>query len=218
MQAGWSQLEQGITEDRAGKPLNAARRSARTIIDKLVLFAVFAGVLNLFLPIVSGDLYISERSHNFGAVRAGEDLRHEFTLRNLHPWPLRILAVKGGCGCTVPFLGRSIPFTLEPLQAEQLSVSLDTAGKKDAIREEVVITTKDWTCTGPVLSIISLQAEVTHSDQTRTVSTKVWRLLSRQVDASYINSEGQTDIADSLAYDDDRLGHFSHRRQKVIIH
>lgn len=119
-------------------------RSAVDTWLNLTLALVFcACVLVYMLPIFSNQLYTSQDTHNFGAVKSGTEIRHQFTLRNLHPWSVTVTGVHSDCGCTRSIVGQVPPFQLAPLQAITVSTVLTTRGKTGHISQNVLVITGD---------------------------------------------------------------------------
>ncbi len=90
-------------------------------MDAALLFAGFLTlcvfVLLWRLPIVTNVLYAPHNVYDFGRVAHGTNVRQTFIVRNLHPWPVTVLRVQGGCGCTKTFVGKEEPFRLKPLES-----------------------------------------------------------------------------------------------------
>ena len=49
----------------------------------------------------TAQLSFPETEYDFGRIRAGRTVRHQFAFTNTGPGPVRILAVTTTCGCTV---------------------------------------------------------------------------------------------------------------------
>ncbi|MBC7807493.1 MAG: DUF1573 domain-containing protein [Akkermansiaceae bacterium] len=95
------------------------------------------------LPIASNRLYLSQSEYRFGSVTAGTEIRRVATVRNLHPWSVRVQSLRGDCGCTRAFVGKTEPFTLKPLEAIQVAATVDTTGKSGSVTQNVYIVTDD---------------------------------------------------------------------------
>lgn len=113
------------------------------LINALLIGTVAALVVVYALPIFAPSLYAMSSTHQFGSVRAGTPVQHIFTVRNLHPWPVRVTGVSSDCGCTRMFVGRTPPFTLKSLQSVDISTSLNTSGKKGYVSQRILVSTQD---------------------------------------------------------------------------
>ncbi|MBC8102963.1 MAG: DUF1573 domain-containing protein [Cytophagales bacterium] len=105
--------------------------------------AFILAILVWRLPIFSQGLYAPRNTFNFGTAKASSIIRHTFTATNIHPWPVMVTGIPGGCGCTRGTLNRKTPFRLLPLQSVQIDVPLDTWGKRDPVRETIKLTTQN---------------------------------------------------------------------------
>ena len=135
----------GITTEAKNAPRSATR--LRPVLDAALLFAGFLTiclfVLLWRLPIVTNILYVPQNIYNFGSVARGTDVRQTFTLRNLHPWPVTVLHVQGGCGCTKAFVGKEEPFQLKPLESVAVNATLDTSAKQGKTEQTISVITSD---------------------------------------------------------------------------
>jgi hypothetical protein len=74
----------------------------------------------------AADFKFNEEEFNFGTVKQGESVTHEFTFVNSGKEPLIISSAAGSCGCTVP------QYPKEPIkQGEKatIKVTFNSAGK-----------------------------------------------------------------------------------------
>jgi hypothetical protein len=74
---------------------------------------------------------------NFGTIKSGEKVTHEFTFTNIGNQPLVIMKAEGSCGCTVP------EYPKEPIQKNQkgkIKVTFDSSGKSGTQHKTVTIT------------------------------------------------------------------------------
>lgn len=127
----------GRTERRAGKKI------LDTLINVALILAVGFAILAYRLPIFSNILYVRHSVYNFGTVTAGTLVRHTFTVRNLHPWPVTVTDITGSCGCTRGFVGRKVPFRLGPLQSVAVLTTENTMGKSGDAEQSIHIATSD---------------------------------------------------------------------------
>jgi hypothetical protein len=107
-------------------------------------FILIALLIALYrLPILDKHLYVGAGEYAFGRVPPSTMVSAEFQIRNLHPWEVTIVGIRGGCGCTRNFPGKEVPFTLRPLEAARIKVALDTVGKSGEVREAIHVLTSD---------------------------------------------------------------------------
>ena len=108
-----------------------------------IVLVAGVGLLSSVLPVFGNSLYAPGSSHNFGSVKAGQTVKHTFTVRKLHPWPVTVKAIYGDCGCTRVSATRRLPFQLTPLQAVEVTAEVDTKGRSGHISQSIVVTTSD---------------------------------------------------------------------------
>lgn len=98
-------------------------------------------------------MVFQETEFNFGKVKAGEKVQHEYTFKNTGKEPLIISNAKGSCGCTVP----NWPKEPIPVGGEgKIMVEFDSKGKSGNQTKQVTITAN----TNPPQSIIYIKGEV----------------------------------------------------------
>ncbi len=95
----------------------------------------------------------TETEFNFGKVKAGEKVEHEYTFKNTGKEPLVISNAKGSCGCTVPEWPKE---PIAPGGTGKIRVNFDSKGKSGPQTKQVTITAN----TDPVQSIIYIKGEV----------------------------------------------------------
>ena len=95
----------------------------------------------------------TETEFNFGKVKAGEKVEHEYTFKNTGKEPLVISNAKGSCGCTVPEWPKE---PIAPGASAKIKVNFDSKGKSGPQTKQVTITAN----TDPVQSIIYIKGEV----------------------------------------------------------
>ncbi|MCB0519132.1 MAG: DUF1573 domain-containing protein [Lewinellaceae bacterium] len=99
------------------------------------------------------SIQFPETEFNFGKVKAGEKVRHEYKFKNTGKEPLIISNAKGSCGCTVP----EWPKEPIPVGGEgSIMVQFDSKGKSGNQTKQVTITAN----TDPPQSIIYIKGEV----------------------------------------------------------
>lgn len=93
-----------------------------------------------YSPVDSSELasiILDEETFDFGKIRRGRVVRHDFSFTNTGDKPLRIEATTPSCGCTIV----SPPKTaIEPGERGRLRVSFDTTHQRGRQHKPVVIT------------------------------------------------------------------------------
>ncbi len=95
----------------------------------------------------------TETEFNFGKVKAGEQVMHEYSFKNTGKEPLVISNAKGSCGCTVPEWPKE---PIAPGASGKIKVAFDSKGKSGPQTKQVTITAN----TDPVQSIIYIKGDV----------------------------------------------------------
>ena len=72
------------------------------------------------------DFKFSEEEYNFGTIKQGETVTHEFTFANSGKEPLIISSASGSCGCTVPQYPKE---PIKPGEKATIKVTFNSAGK-----------------------------------------------------------------------------------------
>lgn len=119
------------------------RKPLDTLLNVALLFSVVLCGAVYALPIFSHQLWAPRSTHNFGTVGAGTEVKHTFTLRNLHPWAVTITGSHSDCGCTRSFVGKTPPFQLAPFQAIDVTATVKTSAKRGHVEQNVFVTTND---------------------------------------------------------------------------
>lgn len=79
-----------------------------------------------------------EKSWNFGDIRDGDIVNHDFKFKNVGNAPLEVKNVTATCGCTQP----SFPFLpIEPGEEGTISVTFNSTGKINEQRPTVTVIT-----------------------------------------------------------------------------
>ena len=102
------------------------------------------------LPIFSFE----EEEWNFGAIRDGDVVDHDFTFTNTGKAPLIISSAQGSCGCTVP------KYSNEPIAPGSdgvISVQFNSKGKVGSQEKTVTLSAN----TVPNTKILKIRAQVT---------------------------------------------------------
>lgn len=101
------------------------------------------------LPVLS----FPDTTHDFGMIKEGEKVEHEFTFKNTGRSPLIIAGATASCGCTVP------TFTHEPVapgSTGTLKVTFSSAGKHGHIMKAVTVTSNAY----PASKMITITADI----------------------------------------------------------
>lgn len=155
----FAKIQSGAYTD-ATLPRPKTHRMLDRLINGVLTGVIGVGLLSLYLPIFAGGVYIRNAVYDFGTVKAGEIVSQTFVVQNLHPWPIRVTDVKAGCGCTTPFPGKRVPFTLFPLQTTSLHVTINTAEKHGDVNQPVTVTSSDQFSRGFMETVVALRAFV----------------------------------------------------------
>lgn len=75
-------------------------------------------------------------TYDFGTVKEGEKVVHEFEFKNTGDQPLMILKVEAGCGCTTPEWPKT---PVMPGKGGSIKVTFNTAGKAGPAYKDVTI-------------------------------------------------------------------------------
>ncbi len=99
------------------------------------------------------SMSFTETEFNFGKVKAGEKVQHDYVFKNTGKEPLVISNAKGSCGCTVPEWPKE---PIAPGASGKIKVEFDSKGKSGPQTKQVTITAN----TDPVQSIIYIKGDV----------------------------------------------------------
>ncbi len=97
-----------------------------------------AGVLAK--PAVSPFKESSENVWDFGQVRAGDVVRHDFIIKNTKSKVLNIKEVHTSCGCTVSEVPKKV---LQPGEDAPIQVKMDTKGDSGPVKQHIYVNTDD---------------------------------------------------------------------------
>ena len=89
--------------------------------------------LSLRLPIFSPGVYHRGGVVDIGDVEPDTTSFANFPVRNLHPWPITITNVAGGCACLNPVVGRQLPCRLRPFEALMIQADVSSTGKRGTV-------------------------------------------------------------------------------------
>jgi hypothetical protein len=83
-------------------------------------------------PIIKFD----QPSYNFGKIKAGEKVTHEYTFRNVGQAPLIVTQAAAACGCTVPEYSKE---PVKPGGTGVIKVEFNSAGKSGMQTKNITI-------------------------------------------------------------------------------
>jgi len=105
----------------------------------------------------SDDLYpvmeFEEDHFDFGTLKAGEVVSHEFRFKNTGKARLIITSAKSSCGCTIPSYPRE---PIAPGEEGVIKVEFDSGGRRNKVIKTVNISAN----TNPAIQKISIEAFV----------------------------------------------------------
>jgi archaellin len=81
-----------------------------------------------------------QTEYNYGKIKAGDKVTHEFRLTNTGKKPLIIRKVKASCGCTVAAPEKS---ELKPGESTSIKVTFDSTGRAGKDSKSVTVITND---------------------------------------------------------------------------
>ena len=126
--------------------VSASERKSKSLdawLNVVLVATAGLGIAVYLFPIFSPELYAPTSTYRFGTVKAGTPIKHTFTLRNLHPWPVTVTGITSDCGCTKAFVGKEPPFRLTPLESVKVEASVETSLKGGQLRQTVRVVTSD---------------------------------------------------------------------------
>ncbi|NOX17626.1 MAG: DUF1573 domain-containing protein [Chlorobi bacterium] len=85
-------------------------------------------------------LHIDEENYDFGNVKEGEIVEHDFTIKNTGNGELKITKVRASCGCTAAAPKKNV---LKPGESTEIHVSFNTARRSGAQHKYVYIMSND---------------------------------------------------------------------------
>lgn len=106
------------------------------------------------LPVMT----FSETTYDFGTIKEGTVVEHEFSFKNTGEAPLVIISAKGSCGCTVSKWSTD---PINPGESSSLLVRFNSSGKPNMQTKQVTITAN----TEKGTEILKIKALVTPKDK-----------------------------------------------------
>jgi uncharacterized membrane protein len=107
---------------------------------------VTANIEEYFGELTEADLAEAPRAqfdqteYNYGKIKAGDKVTHEFRLTNTGKKPLIIRKVKASCGCTVAAPEKN---ELKPGESTSIKVTFDSTGRAGKDSKSVTVITND---------------------------------------------------------------------------
>ena len=102
----------------------------------------------------AGKAYFAERVFDFGEVREGEMVKHDFVMKNIGRQPIYIHDATSTCGCTVPEINKE---PVMPDSTTVIHVTFDTKGKTGKQEKPVTVLTNGY----PSKYVVILRGTVT---------------------------------------------------------
>ena len=147
--------DRAADEDRRRQRRAGTHRRRASLIPLLILLLAVAGCRGEGgAPLLGPRMVVEQDSHDAGAIDAGAALSHTFRFRNDGGRPLRLAALRAGCGCRADSGPAEV---VAPGQAGTIDVACDTADSAGRLRRTVTVYTND--ASHPQVTL-ALQAEV----------------------------------------------------------
>jgi hypothetical protein len=118
---------------------------ARSLYAILTLCAALVAALPLVAQDAAGTAaagpraVVDEPVYDAGPVSPGDEVRHDFVIRNAGERPLEIVEVRPACGCTVADYDR----TIAPGESGKIHAVVDTTGFAGGIAKGLTVLTND---------------------------------------------------------------------------
>jgi hypothetical protein len=113
----------------------------RRLLSVLILAGIFGAALGSHPVYASSPkIQVDESEHDFGTIKAGEEIAHEFRFTNTGTADLIITDVKTSCGCTAAVTSAK---TIAPGEAGSLKVTFKSAGRKGRQNKTATIFSND---------------------------------------------------------------------------
>jgi hypothetical protein len=109
------------------------------MIKKAMLFMVFLSAF-IFAQVIGPKISVLQPDHDFGDIKQGDKVSHNFTLTNSGGDLLKITDVRGSCGCTAAVPEKN---ELKPGESTQIKVEFNSQGRKGKQVKYVYIKTND---------------------------------------------------------------------------
>ncbi len=136
----------------------------------VLFFVLFLGVLSGYLSALdSPDIKFDSKKINFGKVKGGEILTHNFMFENAGNSLLIIKDIKTSCGCTAVLASKK---NLEPGEKGSLKVTFNTRGYSGNVSKYIYVYSNDPKESRSVLSV-SANVEVPPGPKIRLEKTSM---------------------------------------------
>lgn len=99
------------------------------------------------------EMTFNEKHHNFGTLKQGEVVTHDFKFTNTGKASLIIGNAESGCGCTIPEIPKE---PIAPGEKGKIKVQFDSEGRSNKVKKTVTITAN----TSPNLTNLTIEAFV----------------------------------------------------------
>jgi hypothetical protein len=99
-------------------------------------------------------LSFTDTFYNFGTMKEGERVEHEFAFKNTGKGLLIIAGAESSCGCTVADFPRE---PIKPGEGGNMKVVFSSAGKKGHVEKAVTVSSNAY----PATQVLNITAEVT---------------------------------------------------------
>jgi hypothetical protein len=103
---------------------------------RIVILALLIGVLSSFRPGTGPVMTFTESKHNFGFIRQGDVVTHEYEFTNTGDGPLIISECEVACECT------KVEFPKEPIAPKakgKIKVTFESKSAIDRQEREVIV-------------------------------------------------------------------------------
>jgi len=108
---------------------------------KSAIFTAFIFInFGLFGQVVGPRISILSTEYNFGDIKQGTEVSHEFKITNSGGDSLRIIRIKSSCGCTAASPEKKI---LLPGESTSIKVKFDTSGRQGLQKKYVYVQSND---------------------------------------------------------------------------
>jgi len=104
------------------------------------LILILAGFSYLMAQSGSPQVVFKEKEWNFGKIKQGEVVSHEFIFHNEGTAPLKIIRVTTSCGCTAALVSET---EIAPGKEGRLKVTFDSHGYSDKVIKYIFFDTND---------------------------------------------------------------------------
>jgi hypothetical protein len=98
-------------------------------------------------------LTFPDTTHDFGVIKQGEKVMHDFTFKNTGRSPLIIAGATSTCGCTAP------SYTQEPVPpggTGTIKVVFSSEGKQGRVVKAVTVTSNAY----PASKVVTISADI----------------------------------------------------------